>query len=109
MGLYAGATFSSCDLVTGGASWPQPSSSTFVSFLPGRERELAKGLKPTFPDDRVGLKTGFDAVGGGALLGGAVVELPAEYFAPEASATFWTMLSGVRSRSDRAVIWTWYP
>jgi hypothetical protein len=73
---------------------------------PGLERELAKGLNPEVPDDRVGLKAGLEAVGGGGPLDGGGAELPAEYFEPEASATFWTMLSGVRSRSDRAVIWT---
>ena len=49
---------------------------------------------------------GLEAVGGGGPLDSGGAELPAEYFAPEASATFWTMPSGVRSRSDRAVIWT---
>lgn len=41
------------------------------------------------------------ATGGGASL--------LEYFEPEASATFCIIPSGVRSRSERAVIWTWYP
>lgn len=74
---------------------------------PGLDRELAKGLKPEVATlDRVGLKAGLEAVGGGGpeeVLGGL---LGAEYFAPEASATFCTMPSGVRSRSERAVIWT---
>ena len=49
---------------------------------------------------------GLAAVGGGGLLDGVVVgaEVAAEYFDPEASATFWMMASGVRSDSDRAVI-----
>jgi hypothetical protein len=55
----------------------------------------------------VGVNTGFDATAGAAV--GAAEALPAEYFEPEASATFWIMPSGVRSRSDRAVTWTWYP
>lgn len=52
------------------------------------------------------MKAGFEAIEGliEAVGGGAVAE---EYFAPEASATFWIMLSGERSRSDRAVICTW--
>lgn len=85
VGLYAGATFSSCDLTTGGASAPQPSSSAFGSCF---VLELSKGLKPEPPLDLVGLKAGLDAIGGGGPEedgGGAV---PAEYFAPDASATF---------------------
>ena len=105
VGLYAGATFSSCDLTTGGASAPHPSSSTFESFC--LARELANGLKPEAAEDRVGLKAGFEATGGGGPEDDGGAALPAEYFAPDASATFWTMASGVRSRSDRAVIWTW--
>ena len=90
--------------MTGGASAPHPSSSTFAF---GLDLELAKGLKLEVPLERVGLKTGLEANGGGGpedAGGGALLE---EYFAPEASATFLTMLSGVRSRSERAVIWTW--
>ena len=64
----------------------------------------AKGLNPRAPPVlRVGVKTGFDAAGGGGPLGVAC-GVPAEYFEPDASATFWTMPSGVRSRSERAVI-----
>lgn len=84
VGLYAGATFSSCDLTTGGASSPQPSSSTFVC---GCALELANGLKPELPPDRVGLKAGLFAGGGGPEDEGGGIE-PAEYFAPDASATF---------------------
>ncbi len=72
--------------MTGGASAPHPSSSTFAAFC--LDLELAKGLKPEVPLDRVGLKTGFEANGGGGpedCGGGA---LPEEDFAPEASATF---------------------
>ena len=58
--------------------------------------------------DVVGVKTGLEATGGGARAGSEPA-LPAEYLAPEASATFWTMVSGTRSLSDLAVIWTWYP
>jgi hypothetical protein len=66
-------------------------------------------LKPDAPPDRVGVKTGLDAGGlGGPDAAGGGAELE-EYLAPEASATFCTMPSGVRSESDRAVIWTWYP
>lgn len=88
----------------GGASAPQPSSSAFASFCV-LARVLANGLKPPDTPERVGLKTGFEATGGGGPPC-ALVEAPPEYFAPDASATFCTMLSGVRSRSDRAVIWT---
>ena len=54
----------------------------------------------------VGVKAGFEDTGG---RGAAAVEeeLPPEYFEPEASDTFCTMDSGVKSRSERAVIWTW--
>jgi hypothetical protein len=69
--------------------------------------ELANGLKPEFPPDRVGLNAGLDAVGGGGPEDDGAGADPAEYFAPDASATFWTMLSGLRSRSERAVTWTW--
>ena len=54
------------------------------------------------------MKAGFEDTGGAGPAAGAGA-LPTEYFEPDASATFWTMPSGVRSRSDRAVIWTWYP
>jgi hypothetical protein len=57
----------------------------------------------------VGVNTGFDGTTGFGATAGADEALPAEYLAPEASATFRAILSGVRSRSDRAVIWTWYP
>jgi len=59
------------------------------------------------PELCVGVKAGFEATAGfvEAATGGGASLL--EYFEPEASATFWMMPSGVRSRSDRAVIWTW--
>ena len=57
----------------------------------------------------MGLNTGLDATAGFGAAAGAAEALPAEYFEPDASATFWTIPSGVRSRSDRAVTWTWYP
>jgi hypothetical protein len=78
-----------------------------VAFCPGLDLELAKGLKLDAPPDRVGLKAGLEVTGGGGPDDGGGAALPAEYLAPDASATFCTMLSGVRSRSDRAVIWTW--
>lgn len=58
------------------------------------------------PELCVGVNAGFEATDGfvAAATGGAS---PLEYFEPEASATFWVILSGLRSRSDRAVIWTW--
>jgi len=105
VGLYAGWTFSNCDLVTGGASAPHPSSSVLLESWPGRDRELASGLKAALPPDRVGLKAGFEVMGGGPVDVFTGAALPAEYFAPEASETFCTIPSGVRSRSDRAVIW----
>lgn len=105
VGLYAGATFSNCDLIIGGASAPHPSSSAFASLCV-RTLVLANGLKPPETPDLVGLKTGFEATGGGGPDCEAV-DPPPEYLAPEASETFCTILSGVRSRSDRAVIWTW--
>ena len=56
------------------------------------------------PPIRVGVNTGLDEVGGGGPpedeAGNAG---PPAYFEPEASATFCTMPSGVRSRSDLAV------
>lgn len=49
-----------------------------------------------------------DGAGGfGADAGGAVGILEDEYLAPEASPTFWTIDSGERSDSDRAVTCTW--
>jgi hypothetical protein len=56
----------------------------------------------------VGVKTGFfAATGGGPREAGTSGAPP--YLAPDASATFSTILSGVRSASERAVTWTWYP
>lgn len=72
-----------------------------------RVRDPAKGLKPPPPALlRVGVKAGLEETGGGGplLLGS---DPPPEYLEPEASDTFLMMDSGVRSRSDRAVIWTW--
>lgn len=65
---------------------------------------LAKGLKAAEPPLLlVGMKAGFEEAGGGGLLDTAG-PLPAEYFDPDASQTFCTIPSGVRSRSDRAII-----
>jgi len=106
VGLYAEETFSSCDLVTCGASSPQPSpSAPCVAEGCARERP-PNGLKPPEPPTLLGMKTGLDATGGAGPLDW-VVAAPPLYFEPDESATFWTMLSGVRSLSDRAVIWTW--
>jgi hypothetical protein len=52
-----------------------------------------------------GVKTGFLAATGGGPPEGMFA--PPEYFAPEASETFWMIFSGLRSASDRAVTWTW--
>lgn len=49
------------------------------------------------------MNTGLEAAGGGGPEEGGGAE-PEEYFAPDASATFLTMLSGAKSDSDRAVI-----
>jgi hypothetical protein len=87
--------------VTGGASAPQPSSSTFSSLL---DRAATVGLARL---DVVGVKTGLVFTGGGGALEPVFSELPAEYLAPEASATFRMMESTSRSLSERAVIWTW--
>jgi hypothetical protein len=105
VGLYADWTFSSCDLVTSGASAPQPSASSLALGAGALERPRGLNPEPPPPTD-VGVKTGFlDATGGGPLEEGMLG--PPEYFAPEASATFWMILSGVRSASERAVTWTW--
>jgi hypothetical protein len=64
------------------------------------------GLYPPPPLLCVGVKAGFEVTDGfvaAATSGGA---LPAEYFDPEASATFCMIPSGVKSRSDLAVICT---
>lgn len=56
---------------------------------------------------RLGVNTGFVATGGFAgAVAGAGGEFEEEYLAPDASETFWRIPSGVRSRSERAVIWT---
>lgn len=84
--------------MTGGASDPQPSASTLASDL----REDLIGM----PEVWEGEKTGLDAMVGlvAAATGGGASLL--EYLEPEASATFRIMPSGVRSRSERAVICT---
>ena len=64
-----------------------------------------RGLYPPAPPVlRVGVKAGFDEIGGGGPAEPGVGVAPPEYFDPDASDTFWTMPSGVRSLSDRAVI-----
>ena len=52
----------------------------------------------------VGVNAAFEAIDGfvAAATGGGALLL--EYFDPDASATFWTIPSGVRSLSDLAVI-----
>jgi hypothetical protein len=89
--------------VTCGASAPHPSSSTGPDD--GAARALApRGLKPEPPlPEIVGVKTGLEEMGGGGPSDFGI-ELAPEYFEPEASATFCTIASGVRSRSDLAVI-----
>lgn len=65
----------------------------------------AKGLNAPAPLFCVGVNAGLEGGGGGPP---EVVDGEApEYLDPDASATFWTIDSGVRSRSDRAVICTW--
>ncbi len=92
--------------MTGGASSPQPSASTFVFFVALGRLLAIKGLKtPPLALLREGVKTGFDETGGGGPLLAATIP-PPEYFEPDASDTFWTIDSGVRSRSERAVICT---
>src|SRR6266480_4034984 len=103
VGLYAGATFSSCVLVTGGASAPHPSLSVCSCGWATRDRD-PRGLNgEPLPAMAVGVNTGFDEAGGLGPLADGIFP-PPEYFEPEASATFCMIESGVRSRSDRAVI-----
>lgn len=87
--------------MTGGASAPHPSSSTGSSFLVFRSLDARP---PPVPLDCVGVKAGFDATGGLVLVATGGGALPAEYLEPEESATFCIIPSGVKSRSDRAVI-----
>jgi hypothetical protein len=68
----------------------------------GFGRDPVSGLKPPPPPTRVGVKAGFEVTGGGGPRNPGAVA--GEYFEPEESATFCIMPSGVRSRSDRAVI-----
>ena len=93
--------------VTGGASAPHPSSSTCLLFeLPTRGLETSglKLLPPTF----VGMNAGFAATGGRGLADADDFGVaPPEYLDPEAFATFSRIPSGVMSRSERAVTWTW--
>lgn len=86
--------------MTGGASAPHPSASAVES--PDWAALARMGLYPPPPLLCVGVKAGLDATIGfvAAATGGA----PAEYFEPDASATFCMIPSGVRSRSDLAVI-----
>lgn len=79
------------------------------SPVAGARERSPSGLNPEDPPPtRVGVNTGLEEAGGGGPLE-VGIEPPPEYLEPEASATFWMMLSGVRSRSDLAVISTWYP
>jgi hypothetical protein len=89
--------------VTGGASCPQPSSSTFPPETGARDLD-ARGLNPDPPPPTlVGVKAGFEDNGGGGPPDEGLAP-PPEYLEPEESSTFLIMASGVRSRSDRAVI-----
>ena len=103
VGWYAEPTFCNCVRVTGGASAPQPSSSTGPEFeASGRDRET-RGLK-LLPPTLVGVNAGLDATGGnGAVVDADFVASPPEYLEPDALATFSTIPSGVRSLSVRAV------
>ncbi len=66
--------------------------------------ELPKGLNPPTPLLlTVGVKAGFEDATARWLFA-LVLEIPAEYFEPDASATFCIIPSGVKSRSERAVI-----
>ena len=107
VGWYAEGTFSSSVLVIGGASSPQPSLSTLRLFVgPCLVLEPARGLKAAAPALlRVGVKAGFEEMGGGGAFA-VPADDPPPYLEPEASETFWIIDSGVRSRSDRAVICT---
>jgi len=60
------------------------------------------------PPDRLGVKAGLEATGGGGLEAGVTAGPceEAEYLEPDASPTRWIIPSGVRSPSARAVIWT---
>lgn len=105
VGLYAESTFWICDRVTGGASSPQPSSSALVVCGAALALRTLSGLNPppAAPPTRDGVKTGFDATGGGGLDEPSEPVLSPEYLDPDASATFRTMPSGDRSLSVRAV------
>ena len=71
-----------------------------------RDLEFAKGLKPPVaPLLRVGVKAGLEETGGGGPLFPVAGGAP-EYLEPDASETFCTIDSGVRSRSDLAVTCT---
>ena len=54
------------------------------------------------------MKAGLEDTGGGGPLLAEAWGAP-EYLEPDASETFRTIDSGVRSRSDLAVTCTWYP
>ena len=105
VGLYAVPTFSSCDLVTSGASAPHPSASSSPLGAGARERPSGLNADPP-PPTFVGVKTGFFAATGGGPLDEGILAPPV-YLAPDASDTFWMILSGVRSASERAVTCTW--
>lgn len=93
--------------MTGGASAPQPSSSTFDEA----EGRATDGVGTEMPPDRDGVKAGLVATGGRGLAAGVTAGPcdEAEYLEPEASPTRWMIPWGVRSPSARAVICTWYP
>lgn len=108
VGLYAGATFSSCVRVVLGASAAQPSSSVLESCAGAPLERPPSDLKPVDdPPTWVGVNAGFDAAGGGGARSSLALDaVSPEYLDPDASATLRIMLSGVRSRSLRAVICT---
>lgn len=105
VGLYADSTFSSVLRETCGALDPQPSFSSSPAFVVEvLERALVAAKERDPAALCVGVKTGLEAIGGGGPLDDAVGALSPEYLEPEASSTLRMILSGVRSRSDRAVI-----
>jgi hypothetical protein len=75
--------------------------------LCGTDLPDAEEVYPKFPLLLcVGVKAGFADIAGFVDVATGGGASPAEYLEPEESATFFMMPSGVRSLSERAVIWT---
>ena len=93
--------------MTGGASSPHPSLSTGPLDAACVLDLEPSGLKlPELPPTWVGVKTGFEANGGGGPFEEEVVVVSPEYLDPDASETLRMMLSADKSDSDRAVTCT---